>query len=539
MPSAGSITVDLAMNTVRFEQGVKSANQKISTFERRAKRSFQNASQATNQMVFAMRRLLVPLAALSGASGLGALTIRLNQQADAIAKTSDKLGIGIEQYQEWQFAAEQAGIKQSTFDMALQRFGRRVGEASMGTGEAVKAFKALDISATDAQGRVRALTDILPEFLDKLSKVEDANLRNALAMKGFDSEGVVMVNLAQKGAAEIENLKNQARDLGIVLSEETVRGAERANDELNIMRKIIGVQLTEATRNLMPLILGITGAFADMAEAVNTALMRMGLVEPTLDELMKRRAQLAQELAEAKENQGITAIFGASDEDIKRVLTQIDLLDEQIIAKNQELMARKEEQREQELQNNAAHLNALIVQERNAANQRVKQEQQMSNTVVGMKQGVVRQGIGLLRTLAGENKAFAIATIALEKGLNIALAIQNTAVAVTRALAIDPFGVLAARVAALGKIQVGLIAATGLAEAATLGGGGGGGVGPVGTPTTGADTQELLEPQERPVTREVNINLGDSPFQSTQAIRELIEEINNVSEDMGLSINVG
>jgi len=533
MPSAGSITVDLAMNTVRFEQGVKSANQKISTFERKAKRSFQNASQATNQMVFAMRRLLVPLAALAGAGGIGALTVRLNQQADAIGKTADKLGLGVEAYQEWSFAASQASIKQATFDMALQRFGRRVGEASLGTGEAVKAFKLLNISATDATGRVRGLNDILPEFLEKLGKIEDANLRNALAMKGFDSEGVVMVNLVEKLNGDFETFRNQARELGAVLSEETVRGAEQANEKLTIMRRIIGVQLTEATNNLMPLILGITGAFVDMSEAVNTALMRMGLVDSSLEELMKKRAGLAQELEEAKEGQGIASFFGVGDEDVQKVLEQIDILDEQIIAKNMELLERKEEQRQQELQSNASHLNALTQQEVKAAKDRAKLEQQVSKSIVGMKQNVVRSAIGLLRTLAGDNKAFAIATIALEKGLNIAMAIQNTAVAVTRALAFDPTGAMAARVAALGKIQIGIIAATGLAEA--FGGGGGGGIGggggTVASPTDIA-AQELIEPVETQRPTEVTINLGDDDqIITVGAIRRLIDEINDQIDD--------
>lgn len=84
---------------------------------------------------------------------------------------------------------------------------------------------------------------------------------------------------------------------------------------------------------------------------------------------------------------------------------------------------------------------------------------------------------GFLQQFAGKSKAAAIAVVAINKAMAIAQAIQNTAVAVTKALTIDPTGALAARTALLGKVQIGLIAATGLAEAAGAGGGGGGGGG--------------------------------------------------------------
>src|SRR5699024_11411891 len=52
---------------------------------------------------------------------------------------------------------------------------------------------------------------------------------------------------------------------------------------------------------------------------------------------------------------------------------------------------------------------------------------------INQRRAVVSAAIGFLDQLAGESKAAAIASIALSKGLAIAEAIQNTAVAVTAA----------------------------------------------------------------------------------------------------------
>ena len=135
------------------------------------------------------------------------------------------------------------------------------------------------------------------------------------------------------------------------------------------------------------------------------------------------------------------------------------------------------EQRHQEILLGLAadHETKLTALKAKEAQKQIKLENDVQSRIVSMRQGVASLSVGLLRTLGQESKSFALASIALEKGLSIALATQNTAVAVTKAYSVDPTGVLASRVAILGKIQIGLIAATGLAEASNISGGTSGG----------------------------------------------------------------
>ena len=116
-----------------------------------------------------------------------------------------------------------------------------------------------------------------------------------------------------------------------------------------------------------------------------------------------------------------------------------------------------------------------------------KLTEDVANHEIRVKQSIASMTISLLRTLGGKNKAFAYAAIALEKGLAMAKAGMNTAVAFTKALTIDPTGTLSARVALLGKIQMGLIAATGLAQSASVGGGGASAGSPGGPPVQTED----------------------------------------------------
>jgi hypothetical protein len=65
----------------------------------------------------------------------GALIDRSISAADAIGKTADKIGVGVEALQELRFAAKESGVEQQTLDMALQRFTRRGGGAGHRRGD--------------------------------------------------------------------------------------------------------------------------------------------------------------------------------------------------------------------------------------------------------------------------------------------------------------------------------------------------------------------------------------------------------------------
>lgn len=140
---------------------------------------------------------------------------------------------------------------------------------------------------------------------------------------------------------------------------------------------------------------------------------------------------------------------------------------------------------------------------------RLRLAEQVEQDLQNMKQNTANLSINLLQMLGGKSKAAAIAAIALNKGLAIGRAIQNTGVAVTNALASVPYPAnlgVAAQMKALGAIQVGLIAATGLAQAANVGGGGLGGGGGGGhhgggivRPTPTATPIEALQPSRTKV----------------------------------------
>ena len=203
----------------------------------------------------------IGLAATGAAAALSAL-VKVNVDfMDKLGKTANKLGIEVEFLQAMRFAAEQTGVKVEALDMGLQRFIRRAAEAAKGTGESKRAFEQLGIQLKDNDGNLRDVRDILFDVADGLENTKDSGERVRLAFKFFDSEGVSLVSTLKEGADGLREFEQQAENLGIIISKQSIAKAEMFADSLNVLKK----QIQAITAN-------VSAAFIPVLEDVATKL---------------------------------------------------------------------------------------------------------------------------------------------------------------------------------------------------------------------------------------------------------------------------
>ncbi|MCF6776896.1 hypothetical protein L3V83_09985 [Thiotrichales bacterium 19X7-9] len=152
----------------------------------------------------------------------------IGEHGDKVAKTADKLGLTTDKLQALRYAAERSGVSTQTLDMSLQRMTRWISEAANGTGEAKQTLEQLGLSAEE-------LNNLKPDqalglIADKLHSVKNASDRTRIAQKLFDSEGVALVNMLKDGSGALSDYEKQARKVGYVLDEKTLRSAEKNRD---------------------------------------------------------------------------------------------------------------------------------------------------------------------------------------------------------------------------------------------------------------------------------------------------------------------
>lgn len=145
----------------------------------------------------------VIFAATAAMTAFGIVVGRGISRLDRLAKTAKRIGADVGKLGGLQFAGELAGVAPRTLDMALQRMVRRLGEAALGTGEAVKALNTLNLSA-------ERLNKLSPhkQFLAITRAMQGMSRQQQLPLifKFFDSEGVALVNLMDQGADALNRL---------------------------------------------------------------------------------------------------------------------------------------------------------------------------------------------------------------------------------------------------------------------------------------------------------------------------------------------
>ncbi len=226
------------------------------------------------------RKLLRRFAITAGIATAAVATIarRTARFGDNLVKTSNRLGLSIQALQEWRFVAERSGIAATTFDMAMQRFGRRAAEAARGTGEAVKALARLRVQTKDANGQVREMDELLDDALNALAAIESPLERNALAMKLFDSEGVRVVQMLQDGAEGMASLRQRFRDLGGAIDDQTAQLGVEAVDAWTDFTTAINGAIFAMGKELLPVITDALNFIAEWIAENQTLVKWIGWV---------------------------------------------------------------------------------------------------------------------------------------------------------------------------------------------------------------------------------------------------------------------
>ena len=268
------VKADLVSVGTSGERSIK----KIDRASDKASRGLGTLGDRASSLRRGMRLLGGAVAGIAAGGGIALLINRSIDAADAVGKTADKLGVGTAALQELRYAAQLAGIEQTTLDMALQRFTRRAAEAAKGTGEAKQALADMGIALRDQHGNIRRSEDLLNDVAEAFKNTKDPAERLRLAFKLFDSEGVAMVNMLVDGGAALEAVRQRARDLGIVLDEDLIRNAERAKDEMDTLGTVISANVTRALLGLAPALADASSWLADLAADAGDAYEKLKLI---------------------------------------------------------------------------------------------------------------------------------------------------------------------------------------------------------------------------------------------------------------------
>lgn len=247
----GALRVALGLDTAQFETGLKKAKGGLSSFARDAAAA--GAAAGT---------------AFAGASAaLGVMSKGAIDAADELAKTSQKIGVSVEELSRLKHAADLSDVSLAALATGLKKLSQNMADVSAGSGEAARrAFEALGISVVDSEGKLKSNTEVLREVADKFAGLEDGVGKTAAAVGIFGRSGADLIPLLNSGSAGLAEMAAEADKLGLTIDTKTARSAEAFNDNLTRLDGVKQGLVNTVTAQLLPALVDLSEHLVRSAE---------------------------------------------------------------------------------------------------------------------------------------------------------------------------------------------------------------------------------------------------------------------------------
>jgi len=204
------------------------------------------------------------LGVVFGAAAIFNFVKTTTKAAAEIGELSKSVGFTTDEFQEFEFVAESAGVATNKFRDGMGRFGRRIAEAAKGTGDAREAFKQLGVPLKDAQGKLRRTPDILADVADGLNGVTSETERLRLSSKIFSAEDASLGGAFAKSSEEIAILRRRFKELGGGFTADMIHKSEEATKAFTELRAIFKSLTSTLFVFLLPRLRDLLSAFVDV-----------------------------------------------------------------------------------------------------------------------------------------------------------------------------------------------------------------------------------------------------------------------------------
>lgn len=244
----GSLLIELGLDSAKFRSGTRQAQREMTTFQRGVSSSAGLVKAALGGMVAAIS---VDMFATAIKSGL--------DYASSLGEVALQLGVTTRTLQEYRYAATQVGLTQEEMDAGLARLTRTLGTSP-------EKFEKLGIAIRGANGEIEDAGEILPRIAEAYRKAGSEADKSRLMYELFGRSGQKFAPLFAEGAAGINQLRDAAQRLGIVLSDEQIQNADETADKLAAVQTVLQARIAGVVADNADSIVTLTDALAKLTE---------------------------------------------------------------------------------------------------------------------------------------------------------------------------------------------------------------------------------------------------------------------------------
>lgn len=230
-----NINVTFTSDTEGLKKGSKQAKSELE----KIKKTVENVAKA-----YAFKEI---------AQGIAKIITETGKYADELFDLADATGMSAKAIQEWQWVAKSAGVDTNTVTTAVEGLTQKLargGESS----PLNRALEELGVYARDASGQLRNGGEVANEVINRLADLENVTDRNVKGAQIFGGAWKELAPILALGKDAIQDLKTEANELGVVMSEDDLKAANDFRVETEKLSTRIGVDLKRAVVAILPVL---------------------------------------------------------------------------------------------------------------------------------------------------------------------------------------------------------------------------------------------------------------------------------------------
>ena len=259
----------LGLDSSEYDKGLEGAERSASGFGDKLKTGLGAAAGVATAAIATTTAATIGAAKafIGGASDVA-------MYGDEIDKTSQKIGLSAESYQEWDYVMQIAGTSMSNMTIGMKTLTNQLDNAKNGSEDAISKFEALGITMEDIQSMSRE--ELFEKTIEGFQGMAESTERAALANDLFGRSGQELTPLFNMTAEETQNLIDKANQYGMVMSDEAVKASAGFKDELTTLQSTVTGFKNNMMADFLP---SISGAMSGLSAIFSGTDIEGGLAQ--------------------------------------------------------------------------------------------------------------------------------------------------------------------------------------------------------------------------------------------------------------------
>jgi len=219
--------------------------------------------------------------ALTALAGLG---IKAAKDADELVTLAKQTGFSTNELQKFKYASELVDVSMSDITGAASKLKKAVSGDS-------KELAQLGVKTKNADGTFRDINEIFYDTLSALGGIQNETERDTLAMAIFGRGADSLAGIIDDGGAALKAYGQEAEDMGLILSGDTLKSLNKTNDALDKLKATASARLAETGAKALEV---LTPVLEKVLNLLNGLLTKIGELTPAqVETIMKILAVVA------------------------------------------------------------------------------------------------------------------------------------------------------------------------------------------------------------------------------------------------------